>query len=152
MGLWWRKVQHLLQGAKQRAAPSQKSKEFPKGFQRRVFKDNEEDGHRMQDQPLCKSLIGWWGVNRVTFGEFKSLVFQLQPVWGLHAGGWQFPSGGAMVSVETAQECASSDCYLYSSERNQGSCDCLMVSLWFKLLLLFLLACLSFVSAFPPFL
>ena len=103
-----------------------KRPELPNGLREGFLKAVWGRGSQDHDQLLCNSLIGWWWVNRVTFQEFKSLVFRLQPVWGLHAGCQHFLSGGVLVSVETTQEYAP-DCYLYPSGRDQVSCDCFML-------------------------
>ena len=61
----WRKVQHLLQGAKQgvQAASVQKIK-LPEGFQGKAFKDRaREEGCRVCDQLMDVLLIGWWWGN-----------------------------------------------------------------------------------------
>ena len=61
-GVWWRKVQRLLQGDSQGEKTSTAQKTWtPDGFWGRVFQDNcrdERDG--VCDQLLYILLIGWW--------------------------------------------------------------------------------------------
>ena len=84
-GLWWRKVQRLLQ------APSKESRQLvlkrpqlPDGFQGKVFKHRvREGGCGVCDQLVDILLIGWWwGI-----WESTSSTFWFQLVRGLHAWG-----------------------------------------------------------------
>ena len=56
---------------------------FMEGF----WKAGEGEGHRVHDQLVYSSLIGWWWADRVIFQETQLPVFWLQAVWGLCAGG-----------------------------------------------------------------
>ena len=83
-GLWWRKVQRLLQ------APSKESRQLVlkspnslKAFRERFFKTGWRRGCGMCDQLTDSLLIGWWWRNR----ESTSTTFWFQLVWGLCACG-----------------------------------------------------------------
>ena len=72
-GLWWRKVQCLWHGSKEREWCSKSLPQWlsGKGFSRQ----REGASHRVRDQPVGSSLMGWWWVNRGMFQESLCSVF-----------------------------------------------------------------------------
>ena len=72
-GLWWRKVYCLWHGSKEREWCSKSLPQWlpGKGFSRQC----EGASHRVCNQLVGSSLIGWWWVNRVMFQESLWSVF-----------------------------------------------------------------------------
>ena len=134
-GLWWRKARCLWHGSKEREWCSTSLPQWlsGKGFSRQP----EGARHRVRDQPVGSSLIGWWWVNRVMFCVQSS---------GLGSTfSWPACSGGS-VSVRQRKDMAQNVIY-HPWRGTKGPWLCFMA----KLLLFCLVWLLSFVSAFSHF-
>lgn len=137
-----------LQGTKQGkwAANAQRTQTPCWFYLQRIFKDDiKGESHWVCDWLMTILLIGWcWG-DRVIFQEFQSLVFWLQPVWGLGACSqhvihtFYLVEGSVLGSAKQPKDIGQD--IIYSS---WGGTKCLVSDLWlvrFRLLLLSLTAC-----------
>ena len=140
-GLWQRKVQCLLQGAKQRELHS-KDLNPPRGFREEFLKTVWEKGSQSTwSARVDSSLTGWW------WGWWYFCHHLL--VWGLHSGGQQavnfFHLVGVSVPARQLKDMTLGIIYSPWGE-TKGPWLCFVTKQLFCLAWLF-----SFVSAFSHF-
>ena len=125
-GLEWRKV-YCRGHARRMQWLMLKRPKLPNGCQGSIFKGKmrEGGGHRVCDQLVYKSFIGWWWGKRAMSQGLALSILRLQWVWGICAQGHLVVNVFHLVvvvvglaSVKQLKKCTSGFVILHTSGRN----------------------------------